>query len=286
MQIRTDLAIEQREDYADLPSGVTCTEENCSGGKVTKIVIKNNEGAKALSKPVGSYITVEVPNFTASAAREESVILVANQLKNLIPKTGTVLVAGLGNRNITPDALGPKCVNKVLATRHIEGDIARSVGLENARSVAVISTGVLGQTGIEAFDIIKGVSEKVNPKAVIVIDALASRKSNRLGATVQMSDTGIEPGGGVGNARYEISKKTLGVPVIAVGVPTVIDAATLVYDLTNGQTDFGKISNREMFVTPREVDLLIDRAAALIADGINFALQENLDKSFIREIVG
>lgn len=285
MQIRTDLALEQREMYQNLPSGVLCDEFTEKSVKITKITIKTDEGAKAIGKPKGCYITAEVPSFSDNTQNDETIWAVIKQFKKIIPKSGTALVVGLGNRNITPDALGPLATDRILATRHIKKELARSSGLNISRNVAVITPGVLGQTGMEAADIIKGVVENIKPSVVIAIDALASRKLSRLGKTVQMSDSGIEPGAGVGNARNEISEKTLGVPVVAVGVPTVVDASTLIYDLTSGESAPTKENSRDMIVTPREIDLIVDRAAHLIADVINFSLQEDADPQIIREIL-
>ena len=168
------------------------------------------------------------------------------------------------------------------STSQIEKEIARVGDVKSVRSVAVISPGVLGQTGIEAYDLICGITGEIQPDAVIIIDALASRFLKRLGCTVQMSDSGIEPGAGVGNARLEISKKTLGVPVIAIGVPTVVDASTLVYDLTGGSGKLAEPDGQQMIVTPRE----IDRAATMIAGAINKALLPNLETSLITELLG
>jgi spore protease len=201
---------------------------------------------------------------------------------DLLPKEGLVLVVGLGNENITPDALGPKTINLMIATRHISKEIADSVGLGDLRTVAAISPGVLGQTGIETGEIIQGVIKSVKPVAVLTIDALASRKLSRLGCTIQISDAGVTPGSGIGNSRAQISRQTLGVPVVSVGVPTVVDAATLVYDLMGKDIDEEEIEEKldhnksQMIVTPKEVDLLIDRASRLLALAINSALQPTL----------
>lgn len=195
----------------------------------------------------------------------------------MLPKDGLVLVVGLGNCNITPDNLGPMTAKNVLATRHIKGEIARSTGLSALRPVAVIAPGVLGQTGIESAELIASVSKKLSPCAIIVIDALASMKLERLGCTVQISDTGISPGAGVNNARPKIDSSNLGVPVISIGVPTVVDAVTIACNLTGASKESLKsqISPRGeiMMVTPREIDLLIERAAKLSGLAINRALQ-------------
>ena len=285
MQKRTDLALEQREMYSYLPKGVECEEIKRGDALITKIEIKDKIGAASLKKPIGIYTTIEVPPFTDNLRDEELISTVAENLSSLIPKKGSALVVGLGNREITPDALGPKSVSGVLATRQIGTELARVAGIEGVRSVSVISPGVLGQTGVEAFDLLHAISKEINPNFVIAVDALASRYLRRLGCTVRMSDWGIEPGAGVGNARREISRKTLGVPVIALGVPTVVDAATLVSDLTEGKGEVVSPDGRQMIVTPREIDLLIDRASALIADSINRALHPQISPEIIKELL-
>ena len=285
MQIRTDLALEQREIVGDIPNGVSYNEETENGIKITRIIIENEQGEKALSKPKGKYITVEIPSLEFRAQNEKEIKKLSLEIEKLISKNGDALILGLGNKNITPDSLGPLACEKILATRHIKDQLRESVGIEAARSVSVIAPGVLGQTGIESFDIIKGVADRVKPDFIIAIDALASRKLERLGKTVQIADNGISPGAGVGNKRSEISEKTLGIPVIALGVPTVVDCETLVYDLTDNDNIKGQENQKNMIVTPREIDILIQRAAALISSAINMALQKEIDQSIIREIM-
>ena len=285
MQKRTDLALEQREMHTSLPDGVDCEEFKKGDALITKITIKDEIGAATLKKPIGIYTTVEVPPFTDNFKNEELISAITESLKELIPSKGSALVVGLGNRKITPDALGPKVASGILATRQITDEIRRISGIEGMRNVSVLAPGVLGQTGIEAFNLLHAVTGEIKPAFLIVIDALASRYLKRLGCTVQMSDSGIEPGAGVGNARREISRKTLGVPVIAVGVPTVVDAATLVSDLTGGSGEIANPEGRQMIVTPREIDLLISRASALIADCINRALHPNIDPEIINELL-
>ena len=207
VSIRTDLALEQRELVPEGAPGIESDELNLGDAHITRIRVTSQEGAEALGKPMGTYVTVEVPAFTDDAGLDDTLVTaIKNELSRILPDEGLVLVAGLGNTRITPDALGPKTAAGVLATRHITGEIARSAGLGDLRGVAVLAPGVLGQTGIETSEIIAGIVEKVHPAAVIVVDALASRRLSRLGCTVQMSDSGIRPGAGVGNARREISK--------------------------------------------------------------------------------
>lgn len=290
MFMRTDLALEANEQLGNVIDGVILTEEKQEDLNIIKMRITSDSAAESLNKPKGTYITIEVPAFTDncdSILKEAEII--SREIKAMLPKDGLVLVVGLGNCNITPDNLGPMTAKNVLATRHIKGEIARSTGLSALRPVAVIAPGVLGQTGIESAELIASVSEKLKPCAIIVIDALASMKLERLGCTVQISDTGISPGAGVNNARPEISYSTLGVPVIGMGVPTVVDALTIASDLTGSSQEKLKsqISPRGeiMMVTPREIDLLIERAAKLSSMAINCALQPEFSAEDIATLI-
>lgn len=291
MNLRTDLALERREFISGEAGGIASRYYERSCVKITRISVLDERGEKALGKPVGEYITLELTPFSSSAELFDGRLeALSGELSQMLPKSGTVLVAGLGNESITPDALGPKAVSLLLATRHISPELADSIGFGSLRSVAAIVPGVLGHTGIETAEIISAVAKKIKPSAVIAIDALASRRTERLGTTVQMSDTGVCPGSGVGNCRTRIDSSTLGVPVIAIGVPTVVDAATLAYDLLEqaGQSFEGVFDTEQppMMVTPREIDLVIERAAQLIAMGINCALQPHLDPKDILAVVG
>ena len=225
MQFRTDLAIEAREIAGENTGGIEFKKYSENGLEISRLIVKNQKARQALGKEIGTYITIELPsltdNFTETDKRLETV---GNEIKRLLPVNGLVLVAGLGNMEITPDSLGPKTSRRVLATRHIGGEIARSTGLDRLRPVAVMQTGVTGQTGIETGEYILSIVRRIRPTAVVAIDALASRRTERLGCTLQISDTGISPGAGVGNHRTKITKETIGVPVIAIGVPTVVDA--------------------------------------------------------------
>lgn len=288
MQFRTDLALEQKEMLEEerrLPQGVDSDEVHMGKVRITRIRVSGEAGEKALGRKRGTYVTVEVPPFSDDAGLDEDALTaVRRELTALLPSKGTVLVAGLGNTRITPDALGPKTAARILATRHISGEVARSAGLGELRPVAALAPGVLGQTGIETSEIIAGSVERIHPAAVIVVDALASRRLARLGCTVQISDTGIAPGAGVGNRRQEISRETLRVPVISMGVPTVVDAVTLARDLLDGHDAPDQMVEPRgagMIVTPREIDLLIDRAAQLVAHAINCALQPELDSELL-----
>ena len=286
MELRTDLAVEQREIAGEDVKGVEYSKERIGALEVERLDVTSEKASRELKKPIGGYVTIDLPPLTDNIENtDERLKTVAAEIRRLLPVNGLVLVAGLGNIDITPDALGPKTASSVLATRHITGEIARSTGLDRLRPVAVLSTGVTGQTGIETGEYLLGVISRIKPTAVIVVDALASRRLSRLGCTMQISDTGISPGAGVGNHRTRIDSDTMGVPVIAIGVPTVVDAFTLATDLLGieDEADSQKIMDeispmgRKMVVTPKEIDLLVDRAARLISLSINFALQTGVE---------
>lgn len=281
MIFRTDLAVEAKDMAGEDIQGVEYNREEIGEVTIERMMVRTDEAAQEIGKPKGSYVTITVPALTDNfESTDKRIEVIAQEIRNLIPEEGMILVAGLGNSDITPDALGPKTASMVLATRHIKGELARSTGLDALRPVSVLTTGVLGQTGIETGELLLSVVDKIKPSAVIVIDALASRNLWRLGCTIQLSNTGISPGSGVGNSRPQISKQTLGVPVISMGVPTVVDATTLAADLLennrlNKDSDIKeKTSPRgePMIVTPREIDLLIQRASKLTGMAINCAL--------------
>ena len=232
---RTDLASERRDIYqkanklSDEIDGIESTKEEVNENiKVERVKIKNENGEKAIGKPIGNYITIDVKKL--KIAQEEEIAKAAETLSNElrkiidlhIDKKGEMLVVGLGNIYVTPDSLGPKVINEIDVTRHLINYLPQYVE-EGTRMVSAISPGVLGTTGIETVEILKGIVDNIKPKLVVVIDALASRSIERISSTVQISDTGIVPGAGVGNTRSEISQKTLGIPVIAIGIPTVVD---------------------------------------------------------------
>ncbi len=287
MEFRTDLALELREDLQELPRGVSSEEENRGKAKITRIKISTTAGAKAFRKPVGNYVTVELPPFSDYVDDENQFApLIAEELRPFLPQEGAVIVAGLGNDEITPDAIGPLTAGKILVTRHLRGEFARVCGIDSLRSVATVIPGVLGQTGIETSEIIACLCEKIKPSCVIIIDALAARSLKRLGRTVQLSNTGISPGSGAMNRRRELSRQTLGVPVISMGVPTVADGVTVGCDLlaVEGVDDEEAAralfapEGQSMLVTPKEVDLLIGRASKILAMAINRALQPGLSQ--------
>lgn len=318
---RTDLAIEAREMYFENSAietdveGIEAEEESYDFDiKVTRVKVTSQKGANALDKPIGSYITMELPDplYAEQEAYEEACRVCAKELSSLINKKsdGTVLVIGLGNRNITADALGPKAVDSVLVTRHLLQYMPEEID-QRLRSVCAVSPGVLGITGVETGEIVRGICDKVKPSLIIAIDALCSRRMERINNTVQLTDTGIVPGAGIGNRRMAIDEKALGIPVIAIGVPTVIDAATIVGDTIDRIIDnlkenaeeniplykmltviaeddkYGMIKQvllpdrGDFVVTPKEIDSAVSRIAEIIANGINIALHQGITLSDI-----
>ncbi len=274
VQHQTDLALESFETVNKTKiDGVKIREEN----GITTVMVLNENGAKTIGKPVGKYITCQVPSFVSDTDIFDGRLnLLSGILRSLLPDDmKSVLVAGVGNLDITADALGPKANNYVLATRHLVKNIGSNV-FSDFFDVSGVSTGVLGDTGIESAEIIKGIVNQISPSCVIVIDALAASSPDRLATTVQLSDVGISPGSGVGNHRYEISKNTLGVPVVSMGIPTVLSTAAL-----NGNTN-----GEPMFVTPREIDRIIEQGAKLIGMSINVCLHKNISARDLFSLVG
>lgn len=292
MNFRTDLALERREIINDDIEGVEVTETENDECRTTVIEIKTEKAAKKLGKGVGKYITLEMNSFSDEATVSKGRLkAITEGIKQLLPEgEGTVLVAGVGNEDITSDALGPATASLIFATRHIGREIQKAAGFsEKLRPVAVVSAGVLGKTGIESGEYIKSICEAVNPQCVITVDALAAGSVERLGTTVQMSDTGIAPGSGIGNTRVRIDESFLGVPVIAVGIPTVVDAVSLASELSGVQPqklDKTKLINGErMIVAPKDIDLLVKNASYLLALSINCALQPSLSPKQIYSLM-
>lgn len=285
MNFRTDLACELKTDLNKKTGGVSAKEEKFGEIIINTITVENEIGERLLGKPKGTYYTFTLPEFSESETENITVKLICSRLKSLLPKnTDTVLVVGLGNRDITPDALGPFASKNVLATRHIKSELPAESDFEDLKPVAVLAPGVLGKTGIETLEIIKGAVNTVKPSAVIVIDAFAARSADRLGKTVQLASSGICPGSGVGNSRKAVNKESLGVPVISIGVPTVVDALTLAHDAVGESGDFPQ-NISEMFVTPREIDLIIERSAKIISESINSALQPAYSLEEIKDLI-
>lgn len=310
-QTRTDLAVEAHELYTEQQriehcEGVTVETKRADRITVTCVKINSKSGEEAIGKPCGNYITLELPTLIQKRQEdvEQSVRLLSEELTKLIPvdDDAPVLVAGLGNWQITADSLGPKVVSHLLVTRHMFSHMPEEIE-DGVRPVSALSPGVLGLTGIETGEIVRGVVDRVKPKLVIAIDSLASRKLERVSTTIQLSDTGIQPGAGIGNHRMALTEETLGVPVIAIGVPTVVDAATLandtidlVIDQLMAESDKGssfysllkEMKSEEKYqliegvltptfsgnlvVTPKEVDEIIVDIAEIIANAINVSL--------------
>jgi len=293
-KIRTDLALEARESFPEDDveiKGVVLTEDYDEQNKirVSTVVIKDEKGAKAMQKPIGTYITIEAPEISQSDEDYHKPVseIIAKHLKWLAGdlKKEEVLVVGLGNREVTPDSLGPQVVDNLFITRHLVREYGREFKDKNKLgTVSAISPGVMAQTGMESLEIIKGIIKETQPKLIIVIDALASRSVDRLNTTIQLTDTGISPGSGVGNNRKALNEETLGVKVIALGVPTVVDAATIVSDtLTTYMQKSGfdeadinqfisEINNQtinNMFVTPKNIDESVKRISYTVSEALN-----------------
>lgn len=276
MSIRTDLAVECVDSDAHcLPKGVKRRIRKSSVCTITEIIITDEMAGLRLGKPKGRYITVETDRLSAHPSDfEEQAANISDEIASLLNSTDNILVAGLGNRNITPDALGPLTAGQIIATRHIKD----MPGLPRMSEVTVVTPGVTGQTGMEAAEQLAAVCDSVKPSAMIVIDALSCSDISRLGTTIQITDTGISPGSGVQNRRKEISECTMKVPVIAIGVPTVIDMHTAVENIT-GNPPEKHLPN--MMITPRDIDELIRRTSKLIAFAVNRAVQRSLSDTEI-----
>ncbi len=280
MSIRTDLAAEAAfSAIKSRTEGIKQQIRNGRTSKITEITIETDEAGKPIGKGKGRYITIEAASPYAEFTDQADDI--ADELKKLCGCDNNILIIGLGNSGITPDALGPKAVSGIIATRHLRDELPKGHFLSGLHSVSALATGVLGQTGIEVAEITKAVCDKTSPQCVIVIDALACADTSRLGTTVQLTDTGISPGSGVQNSRKELSQRTLGVPVVAVGVPTVIDMHTI-YENMSGRSPEKALPN--MMVTPRDIDRIIDRTAKLIAHALNRAFQPELSHEDIETL--
>ena len=310
INFRTDLALERRDlfkkanNISNEVDGLETQEESFTDDiKISRVKVLNDNGEQAIGKRKGTYITIDIKNLKIAGEDEiqKASEAVTKELKNLIgalvDPQEDILVVGLGNLYVTPDALGPKVVNEIDITRHLLNYMPDVLD-KDTRPVSAIAPGVLGTTGIETLEVIKGIVENIHPKLIIVIDALASRSIERISSTVQLADTGIVPGAGVENKRKEISKKTLGIPVIAIGIPTVVDLATVTNEcidifIENLQekamsNDYlNKLKEKDnyedikealvpkdynMIVTPKEVDDLIENMKNIVAKSINYAI--------------
>jgi spore protease len=311
-QVRTDLALETREKFEEDNveiKGVRLEEEIAEGDeiKIVRLIIETENGAKAMGKPKGSYVTLEAPGMSDQDEgyhREVSRHL-AKILKRILPQKKqpiSALVVGLGNREVTPDALGPRVVDNLMITRHVIKEYGKyAYGEKEVNHISSIVPGVMAQTGMESLEILRGIIKETNPDCVIVVDALAARSTKRLNRTIQVTDTGINPGSGVGNHRHRLSEESIGVPVIAIGIPTVVDAATIVSDTMSNliaamsASDYFKSLSESlnalddaekqelirellapnlnaMFVTPKDIDESIKRLSFTVSEGLNLAL--------------
>ncbi len=292
MNVRTDLAFEAREVYMEsskdqLPEGVTYQEDEKEGFEIRRVKVENQQGREALGKDVGNYITVHIPDVEFSAYYPKAAFVVAEEISALMKlnRESSVLVIGLGNRNITADALGPKVVSGLVISRHLKDhmpDLAQNLG-----RVCAISPGVLGITGMETGEIVMGIADRIRPTHVIAIDALAAKSIERIANTIQIADTGIVPGSGVGNHRKALNQDTLGVPVLSIGVPTVVSVGVIARQTAQilaesqkadvhktekaaQQEVFSKLD--EMVVTPKNIDLVMEKIAKIISSGINLSV--------------
>ena len=278
---RTDLAVEMFDsDSGKLPKGITRKLRKSSVCEITEISVNDELAGIRIGKNKGKYITVETDRLSAHPEDlTEQSSNIADELDRLIEDKRHILVVGLGNDDITPDALGPKTAKRVIATRHIAGENAGAeLSQLELNTVSVLVPGVTGQTGIEASELVRSVCDRIKPTCVIVIDALACNDISRLGSTIQLSDSGISPGSGVQNRRKELSRETLGVPVVAVGIPMVVDMHSIVHSITGMPPD-KHLPN--MMVTPRDIDKMIDRSAHLLALSINKSVQPQLSDNDI-----
>lgn len=274
MSIRTDLIdeikIEKKHNFA----GIVIKNEKIDQIKLSTVTIKNDVAAKNLNKPRGMYCTISFPRLDYVCDTQSIVIATVKALKSVTKNViNQALVIGLGNRDITPDALGPLVADRVLATRHLSKKLKKDLELENLKSVSIITPNVLGKTGIENYDLITAANSKINPDIIIAVDALACRDPDRLCRTIQISNTGICAGSGVNNARKPLNQDSVGVPVIAVGMPTVIDANT-----------FFETATENMMVTPKEIDLLVEKAADILSRALNIFLQPKIDIDIIESL--
>ncbi|MCL2323157.1 MAG: GPR endopeptidase [Oscillospiraceae bacterium] len=308
----SDLAVEMQEAYKEQDEktpGVRLNESKHENISISHVEVLNDVGAEKMGKPIGNYITIDIPPYAHYDAETVDSLsrAVSTKLSELIDlkDEDVALVVGLGNWNVTPDALGPKVISKIMITRHLMQLVPDNID-DKVRPVCGISPGVLGLTGIETGEIIKGVVEKIKPKLVICIDALAARKLSRVHRTVQICDTGISPGGGIGNRRMEINEKNIGAKVIAIGVPTVVNATVIANDAIEmifeemidkygDEEDFRKMISfineddkwsviqnvltpfySDLAVTPKDVDQVVDSLAKILANSVNIALQPAL----------
>lgn len=322
IKIYTDLAVEARELYNEKNNveiqGVSVDVEEKESYTITRVEVLDKNGMEIMGKPMGKYITVEVPsmNNADEDLKDEISLILSNEIKKmgLNKPESKILIIGLGNWNISSDALGPRIVERILVTRQYFVNFNKEYD-DTMSSVAAMAPGVMGITGIESIDIIQGVVERIKPDLLIAVDALASRKMNRVGTTIQLSDTGISPGSGVGNKRKTLNKENLGIPVLSIGVPTVVDAATMVSDtldlIINAMKEDAEVGKEfynildaleeeeryslvsevlnpfmaNTIVTPKDIDVLIDDTSAIIANALNIALHKGIELNDVNRYI-
>ena len=273
MNIRTDLVAEIKAEKQPDISGVEVIEEQINDVNISTVKILDEKASETLEKPIGSYCTISFPRLDFVCETCDIINATVKALKAVIKANiKQSLVVGLGNTDITPDALGPIVADRVLATRHLTDELKRDLGLDGLKSVSTITPNVLGKTGIESYDLVSATAKKIKPDIIIAVDALACRDPERLCRTIQIADSGICAGSGVNNARKPLNLATLGIPVIALGVPTVIDANSFFN------------SDENMMVTPKEIDLLVEKAADIISRAINIFLQPEIDIEVIESL--
>ena len=286
MEIRTDLAMESpsfTKKTGEL-KGIKVTEKKLDNISIVRMDVLNHNGEMLIGKPAGVYLTIEAPNLTesdddyhynVSKNLAEQIKKLIDKMYNQCSKVPEILVVGLGNMEATPDSLGPRVVSNLMITKPMAGNIKVKKDLYGI--VSAFSPGVMAQTGIETSELINAIVKKSEPDIHIVIDSLAARSITRLNSTIQIANTGIEPGSGVGNNRMAINKKTMGIPVIAIGVPTVVDAATLIYDAVNGEMeDEYYNAYRQMYVTTKDIDAIINRLSYTISEAINMCMSNEI----------
>lgn len=294
--IRTDLAMEAADAHGkqEIPGVQVLNDKVMEGVNRVKVIISSEEGEKAIGKKIGTYVTLEAPSLAYGDVEldEGCSKALADEIRGMAGSEidGSVLVVGLGNRMVTPDALGPAVCDRVFVTRHIHEYAPESID-ERLGKVSALSPGVLGITGVETGEIIEGVVKHIKPSLIVAIDSLASRNMDRVRTTLQIADTGIAPGGGIGNKRKALDKETLGIPVLAIGVPLVVYASTVAQDLLEGAINKTQVDDiqmqrilkgmmdvegADMIVTPKEIDKVVKDLARIIADALNIALHHNL----------
>ena len=291
MQYRTDLAMERAQDSGNM-GGVCMWNTQAGPFSICEIEIQSAEAAERLQKPAGRYITLETPPIHGLSAEERQALAreMAERLAPLLPPFGDVLTVGLGNRHITSDALGSRVAEGVLVTRHLKDTLPDSLR-GRLRGVSALCPGVLGVTGMETADMVRGAVEQTRPSAVIAIDALSARACGRIGTAIQITDTGILPGSGVGNHRAGLTRDTLGVPVVAIGVPTVVYSAVIVRDALaalraeHPEELARQLTDQDMVVTPREIDQMVGELGQVLSMGINLALQPRMDANEIATLM-